>query len=266
MMVDLAGSERILKSGTIQDDTKASEAKNINTSLTSLGRCITALSKGETFVPYRDSVLTMLLKQSLGGNCYTSVIITAATDEKMRSETLASIQFGKRCVKASKKKKTLGKLTAQSAEINTQTLTQYLKEELVFLNSEIDAMVQTGMNGGINYIDFPVSTQLSFIDNWEKYKQSSQLLEKSLLSIKAGSAKAGKAKLYHEGQKRNLQGILLRSMTTGIWKDPAPKYIKVVQRRIDVVGSLKGLGVCVDKEAVIDIPLTFDSLLRGYSG
>lgn len=62
MCVDLAGSERIAKSGSIENNLKAAEARNINTSLTSLGRCIGALARGNAFVPYRDSVLTMLLK------------------------------------------------------------------------------------------------------------------------------------------------------------------------------------------------------------
>jgi len=48
---------------------KAEEAKNINTSLSALGRVINALSKGGGFVPYRDSALTMLMKESLSGNC-----------------------------------------------------------------------------------------------------------------------------------------------------------------------------------------------------
>jgi hypothetical protein len=67
MFVDLAGSERIAKSQS--EAMRAEEAKNINTSLSALGRVINALSKGGNFVPYRDSALTMLMKESLSGNC-----------------------------------------------------------------------------------------------------------------------------------------------------------------------------------------------------
>mmetsp|Transcript_25358 Transcript_25358/g.37942 ORF Transcript_25358/g.37942 Transcript_25358/m.37942 type:complete len:382 (+) Transcript_25358:73-1218(+) len=116
MLVDLAGSERIVKSGAIKDFTKAAEARNINTSLTSLGRCISALSSGNSFVPYRDSVLTMLLKQSLGGKCFTSVFITGTRDEKMSSETMASIQFGMRCARITNQKQTTQKNKFQENE------------------------------------------------------------------------------------------------------------------------------------------------------
>lgn len=69
MFVDLAGSERITKSQV--EAMRAEEAKNINTSLSALGRVINALSKTGSggFVPYRDCALTMLMKESLSGNC-----------------------------------------------------------------------------------------------------------------------------------------------------------------------------------------------------
>jgi Ca2+-binding EF-hand superfamily protein len=69
MFVDLAGSERIAKSQV--EAMRAAEAKNINTSLSALGRVINALSSSGSkgFVPYRDSALTMLMKESLSGNC-----------------------------------------------------------------------------------------------------------------------------------------------------------------------------------------------------
>ncbi len=53
-----------------------SEACNINSSLTTLGRCIFCLAKGESYIPYRDSTLTMILKNSLGGSSKTSMIVT----------------------------------------------------------------------------------------------------------------------------------------------------------------------------------------------
>lgn len=69
IFVDLAGSERILKSKV--DSLRATEAKNINTSLSALGRVVNHLSSnGNTgFIPFRDSALTMLMKESLTGNC-----------------------------------------------------------------------------------------------------------------------------------------------------------------------------------------------------
>ena len=74
-LVDLAGSERASKTGAGGDRLK--EGSNINKSLTTLGLVISSLASGKgKFVPYRDSVLTWLLKDSLGGNSRTSMIAT----------------------------------------------------------------------------------------------------------------------------------------------------------------------------------------------
>ena len=259
MLVDLAGSERIMKSGTIQCEMKAAEARNINTSLTSLGRCITALANGNTFVPYRDSVLTMLLKQSLGGRCFTSVIITGTEDEEMHGETMASIKFGIRCSKVVNKKSICNN--------NTDEMKSNLIAQLQLVDKELQAMSEAGKAGGINE-DFPKSLQQSFMSNMEKFKHHKQNLISCTQQLKAGSTKAGlqKSKRYEESQVKNLQGILVRSMTTGVYTDPCPSYMKNVQRRIDIVSTLRGMNVNIDSITDVDIPLTLDHLLLGYEG
>lgn len=75
-MVDLAGSENITRSGAVEQ--RAKEAGNINKSLLTLGRVITALVEGQGHVPYRDSKLTRLLRDSLGGRTKTCIIATVA--------------------------------------------------------------------------------------------------------------------------------------------------------------------------------------------
>ena len=75
-LVDLAGSENIGRSGA--QDARAKEAGNINKSLLTLGRVITALVEGQGHVPYRDSKLTRLLRDSLGGKTKTCIIATIA--------------------------------------------------------------------------------------------------------------------------------------------------------------------------------------------
>jgi hypothetical protein len=91
--VDLAGSERIAKSQVA--NMRAEEAKNINTSLTSLGLVIRELSNPKPgFIPYRNSALTMLMKNSLSGNVLTHVIITVAHAADMQGETITSLRFG----------------------------------------------------------------------------------------------------------------------------------------------------------------------------
>ena len=73
-LVDLAGSEKLSKSGS--EGKLLLETKKINTSLTALGKVINILSEGKSFhIPYRDSKLTRLLEESLGGNSITNLII-----------------------------------------------------------------------------------------------------------------------------------------------------------------------------------------------
>eukprot|EP01047_Picozoa_sp_COSAG01_P131593 COSAG01_NODE_61347_length_290_cov_0.633508_1_plen_86_part_10 len=66
-LVDLAGSEKISKTGA--SGSTLEEAKKINQSLSALANVINALADGKPHVPYRDSKLTRILQQSLGGNC-----------------------------------------------------------------------------------------------------------------------------------------------------------------------------------------------------
>lgn len=82
-LVDLAGSERVIATGATGDRLK--EGANINKSLTTLGKVISALADQSSkktpdsvFIPYRDSVLTWLLKDSLGGNSKTTIIATVS--------------------------------------------------------------------------------------------------------------------------------------------------------------------------------------------
>lgn len=97
-LVDLAGSERIKKSRATGD--RLSEARSINYSLTALGKCIHALTGPKsTFVPFRDSKLTRILQDSLGGNCKTALIVNIGPAGKHVEETLSSLTFGMRAMK-----------------------------------------------------------------------------------------------------------------------------------------------------------------------
>lgn len=91
----MAGSERIAKTGA--QGTTLEEAKTINKSLTTLGLVINKLTdKKSGHVPYRDSKLTRVLQESLGGNARTALIINCSPAKDNIDETISTLDFGKR--------------------------------------------------------------------------------------------------------------------------------------------------------------------------
>ncbi|XP_039255944.2 kinesin heavy chain-like isoform X1 [Styela clava] len=94
-LVDLAGSEKVGKTGA--EGTLLDEAKNINKSLSALGNVISALADGKkTHIPYRDSKMTRILQDSLGGNCRTTIFICCSPASYNESETKSTLLFGVR--------------------------------------------------------------------------------------------------------------------------------------------------------------------------
>lgn len=97
-LVDLAGSERVSRSHAAGDRLK--EAQYINKSLSSLGDVFAALTKNQGgHVPYRNSKLTYLLQDSLGGDSKTLMFVNVSSDESDGSESLSSLQFAQRVAK-----------------------------------------------------------------------------------------------------------------------------------------------------------------------
>ncbi|NXT08792.1 KIF14 protein, partial [Prunella fulvescens] len=97
-LIDLAGSECCTKAQTTGERLK--EGVSINKSLLTLGRVISALSKQsqngrKTFIPYRESVLTWLLKESLGGNSQTTMVATVSPAASCTEETLSTLRYAK---------------------------------------------------------------------------------------------------------------------------------------------------------------------------
>lgn len=94
-LIDLAGSERVNRSGVTGGN--LTEAKSINRSLTVLGRVISALvdrqKRSTVHVPYRDSRLTFLLQESLGGNAKTAIIATVTSAADSAGETYSTLNF-----------------------------------------------------------------------------------------------------------------------------------------------------------------------------
>ncbi|KAG1662032.1 Kinesin-like protein unc-104 [Nymphon striatum] len=100
-LVDLAGSERAESTGA--KGTRLKEGANINKSLTTLGKVISALAEVATkkkkkadFIPYRDSVLTWLLRESLGGNSKTIMVAAISPADINYDETLSTLRYADR--------------------------------------------------------------------------------------------------------------------------------------------------------------------------
>ncbi|KAH7889680.1 P-loop containing nucleoside triphosphate hydrolase protein [Phlebopus sp. FC_14] len=92
-LVDLAGSEKVGKTGASGQTLE--EAKKINKSLSALGMVINALTDSKVkHIPYRDSKLTRILQESLGGNSRTTLIINCSPSAYNEAETLSTLRFG----------------------------------------------------------------------------------------------------------------------------------------------------------------------------
>jgi len=132
-LVDLAGSERA--SVTKNAGKRLQEGANINRSLLALGNCINALveknGKGQ-YVPYRDSKLTRLLKDSLGGNCRTAMIANISQAASSFQETLNTLKYANRAKNI--------KTNAQRNELDVDHhIVQYV-QLIQGLRKEIDAL------------------------------------------------------------------------------------------------------------------------------
>ncbi|KAK7870939.1 hypothetical protein R5R35_012160 [Gryllus longicercus] len=129
-LVDLAGSENIGRSGAIEK--RAREAGNINQSLLTLGRVITALVEKTPHVPYRESKLTRLLQESLGGRTKTCIIATISPSQCNMEETLSTLDYAHRA-------KNIQNKPEVNQKIGKVALIQEYIEEIQRLKSDLTA-------------------------------------------------------------------------------------------------------------------------------
>ena len=165
-LVDLAGSEKISKTGATGHTLE--EAKIINKSLTTLGRVINNLTDGKsTHIPYRESKLTRVLQESLGGNSKTCLIITCSPSIYNESESLSTLRFGERAKKIKNKPKINKEITV--AEL--QKLVTQLKENLKKADARITQLENFIRQSGLNV---PMSDYKQGEDEEEKRKQKEE--------------------------------------------------------------------------------------------
>ncbi|KAK1426096.1 hypothetical protein QVD17_14764 [Tagetes erecta] len=127
-LVDLAGSENILRSGAKEG--RARETGEINKSLLTLGRVINALVDHSGHVPYRDSKLTRLLRDSLGGKTKTCIIATVSLSVHSLEETLNTLDYAYRAKSIKNRPEVNHKVTKLVAVKELYTEINNLKQEL----------------------------------------------------------------------------------------------------------------------------------------
>ena len=126
VLVDLAGSEMVRKTGAKGD--RLEEAKSINRSLSALGNVINALTeeRARSHVPYRDSKLTRILQENLGGNSITCLILCCSPSSDNDYETLSTLRFGRRA-----------KNIKNKAVVNSEVSPAEMKSRLMKLEAEL---------------------------------------------------------------------------------------------------------------------------------
>jgi kinesin family protein 11 len=126
-LVDLAGSENIARSGA--KNKQATEAGHINQSLLTLGRVITALVEKVNHIPYRDSKLTRLLQESLGGRAKTVIIATVSPHALSYEETLSTLDYAHRAKNIKNRPECNQKLTQRAYVKDLSGQISMLKKE-----------------------------------------------------------------------------------------------------------------------------------------
>ena len=169
-MVDLAGSERVKISGATGK--QLDESRRINQSLSALGNVINALTDPKTkHIPYRDSKLTRLLQNSLGGNCKTSMIAMISPYDGSYNESTSTLNFAKRAKGIRIKAKI-------NEEVNQNALISQYEKELSKLRQELSEK-----NEIINSNAFIKKIEMERIQAEKDKNEALQALEKASISF-----------------------------------------------------------------------------------
>ncbi|WCJ19273.1 Kinesin-like protein KIN-UC [Euphorbia peplus] len=174
LIVDLAGSERVDKSGS--EGQLLEEAKFINLSLTSLGKCINALAENSSHIPTRDSKLTRLLRDSFGGTARTSLIITIASSLRHHAETSSTIMFGQRAMK-------IVNMVKLKEEFDYESLCWKLETQVDHLTEEVERERKLRQNEKSDLEEQLKGCQASLAEMKKKIAPRSEFLEKEKVRL-----------------------------------------------------------------------------------
>ena len=190
--VDLAGSERMKNTGATGD--RAKEGISINAGLASLGKVISQLSSRSsgTYVSYRDSKLTRMLQDSLGGNAITYMIACVTPAEFHLSETLNTVQYAQRARNIQSKPK----IQQISDDGDKQATIDRLRTEIAFLRQQIRSAESNGDQRNGNHAEISgrskereAELQNHLLDVQESYTTLSQRHAKLISELAKSSDK-----------------------------------------------------------------------------
>ena len=191
-MVDLAGSERVKISGATGK--QLDESRRINKSLSALGNVINALTDPKTkHIPYRDSKLTRLLQNSLGGNCKTSMIAMISPYDGSYNESISTLNFAKRA-------KSIIIKASINEEVNQNALISQYEKELSRLRQELNEK-----NEIINSNAFIKKIEMEKLQAEKDKNEALQALEKA--SLRFLQEREEKRKLEKKIEIMNFQMI-----------------------------------------------------------
>ena len=261
--VDLAGSEKMSKTG-IEGGTGLKEAQNINKSLMTLGMVINSLTEGAKHIPYRDSKLTRVLQESLGGNSMTNLVITCSPNFMNQSETLSTLRFGQRA-----------KLIKNKVVANTQ---QSVKELMIKLKkaeekiASLEKIIQ-GKGGEIN-IDIKNIKKVEISDKNFKCEEckviAGQLnyVKNELINTMTENEELAKYKeeLCEEIKNKNNEIIKLNDIIQTYefqlegYKEENDNYFNEIKNYMDLImNELKELKTSIKNKDILNIGKIYNS-------
>lgn len=198
-LVDLAGSEKVGKTGAAGK--RLEEAKNINKSLTALGLVINSLTDGKsTHIPYRDSKLTRVLQDSLGGNSKTSLIVTCSPSPFNEAETISTLRFGIRA----KSIKNKPKINKEHTLAEMKILLARSEEEIEKRNKIIAELQENLKKSGGDLPDFSLSFRLGDEEKKVNYEEILQEIENLMQKLSEEVEKNAKEKEKNKALKLEL--------------------------------------------------------------
>ncbi|KAG5482190.1 hypothetical protein CUR178_06049 [Leishmania enriettii] len=219
-LVDLAGSERQGKTGASGDTLK--EGCNINLSLSALGTVIDTIVKGGAHVPFRSSPLTMLLKDSLGGNSKTVMFANINPSERNVSETVSTLRFADRAkqiknkpvVNISSKDQKIAELTDMVKELRDK-LAKYENEGTAGLEKEVVQLQEKIGELEVQLDNATKSREADLVD-YETAK-ATLAAERQSFSTRLLSMEDEIAQLQNQLQISESSGAAMQSQLNDVW-------------------------------------------------